>query len=954
MKGTGRTESAARSAAVPALRLGWARLLLALLPLAAIGLLGDTAMRSRFEQRRASFAEEVSDRLERIAVQTDADLAVSQPLSSIAQALKKSRREPDAAVLADRLQSSLPGTGFELFVFDGHGTVSGISPRSAPNQWLMRRLIAGLAADESAVPAIAAELDRRLVPMFGSSRTLQSFRRSRGLRTRMQRMRKPVSLFWDSGPRGGFLVIISSEPDLGKRLSAVWAGEAARDEALGWKTCDSDVWRILGSVRPELPARFWNRLEKQGHQAIDTNKRHWEYRLTSRGDILFLAAPPGSAAARPPLGAWWGIILSTSLIFGYFILCGPDILGSIGRLSILLFVVAAAVPTACAALGGFRVLADRREVLRSEVRRAQVDALKLFDERFEDYLDRFRRKLVRQTSRPAFFSISSSTAEIAAPFVRAPYFGHLELLASGSRTLARIPNTETAFSLLLPHIQRMGLEVLAPRLLATPTVPIDAASSKMMREAQFGFTAVSIRPRRLNPMNTGTSRPMFYWDYPRVPGKDATFAVFVFNRAHLMRDYVSTRILESGALWETKIRLGAHHLDLAEAFPGTEGLWKQLTPALHRSRVLNKPVFGRVRRGGRDWWYTAIVGANIDHYGLIALFPDDRIEHLLSELRFQAYSGMAFMIALAAGLGALLSRRLVRPVSALAEGVANLQQKNFNKPVRIDGQDELARLSAAFNEMVAELKDLDVARAVQSGLLPASYPQPACYSIHGKSVFFGDLGGDCLDSRVLPGGHILLLIGDVSGHGASSALLMAFIKATVTLWSRSGSTDLTLLANRIDGLLRSFPGPKRFLALFCCLLDPVAHTLQWLSGGHPYPLLVRASGESSFLGAPGYPLGIRRTRQAPPTGTVTLEAGDTLFFYTDGFVEALDRSGHPVGYDRMAAMVIEACAVAPPDAGRAGHLLDALLSRRTELAEDWNDDVTLMILARLPGKGAPS
>lgn len=949
MKGSGTGAVTGRAAAIPAFRLGWARLLLVLLPLAALGVLGDAAMRSHVEQRREEFAGEVSDRLERIAVRSDPDLSIAQALSDIARPLKRALHAPEAGRLAERLRGALPGYGFELFAFDGRGTLTGVIPGSAPNLWLMRKLIGAVASGESTGAGSGPDLDRRLKAVFGNSRSLRSFQQSRGVRMRMQRLKIPVSLFWDAGPAGGFLVVITSEPAVGNRLAAIWAGESAPGSALGWKTCDSDTWRVIGPMRPGLPSRFWKRLEKQGRQDIDTNRRHWEYRLTSEGNVLFLSVPSPSATGRPPLALWWGFIAAACLVSARVIAYGPDFLGPITRLSVLLFVVAAAVPTACAALAGFRALSDRREVLRSEVQRAQVDALRLFDERFEDHLDRFRRRLVRMTSQPSFFGLGSARDAITAFFTAPPFLGHLDLLASDSSSLARVPDTDTAFTPLLPIIQRMALEILAPGLVATPGVRIDASTNRMIREGQFGFTALAIRPRRLNPMNTGTTRPLFYWDYPRTPGRDATFGVFVFDRENLMRDYVATRVLESGALWGTKIRVGAHHLDRAESFPGNAVAWRKLAPAINRSRVLNKPVFGKIRFGRRDWWYAAIVGMNIDRYGFIALYPDDRIEAALDELRAKAYSGMAVMIFLAAGLGALLSRRLTRPVSALAEGVSNLQRKQFNRPVRIEGQDELARLSTAFNEMMAELKDLDVARAVQGSLLPSSYPAPDGYAIHGRCIFAGDLGGDCLDCRTLPDGRILLLIGDVSGHGASSALLMAFIKATVTLWSRSGGSDLALLANRIDSLLRSFPGPKRFLAFFGCLLDPAAHTIEWLSGGHPYPLLVRPSGDVRFVGAPGYPLGIRRRRQPSPSGTTGLEPGDTLFFYTDGFVEALDRTGNPVGYGRMAAMAGEACSAAPAVGRRARHIIESLHEHLAEITADWSDDVTMLVLARLPG-----
>ncbi len=948
--GNDHTTDSSVPGAAGALQLVWARLLLVLVPLVAAGLLGDAAMRSRWEERRTAFIDEVSDRIERIAVRSDEDLAITQPLYALEQSRRSTGTVPEAEALAGELRQRVPGITFELFAFDAKGTLLGSVPSNAPNQWLMRRLLPGLIADERAAEAAGLDLDRKLKALFGNSRTLDSFRRGRGRAVRLQRMQQPVLLFWDSNARGGWMAIITSEPDLEMRLKRAWAEESAQGMALGWRASDSGRWKFFGEARPELAARFWKYLERQGRQGIDTNLRHWEFRLTNRGNILFLTVPLPASTALPPLSLWWGCILVVSLPIGYFALYGRDRLGPISRLSVLLFIIAAAVPTACAALGGVRVLADRREVLRGQVQRAQVETLRLFDERFADHLDRFKRRLIKNTSGEEFFGASSSTAEIAAPFLSSTYVGHLEMLGSDSRTVLRIPQAETAFTFLLPHIQRLGLKVLAPDLLATSSIAIDPGIEGLFRSDRFGFTALALRPRRMNQMNAGSNRPIFYWDYPRRRKAYATFASFIFKRENLMRDYVGSRILESGSLWGTKIRLGAHHLEQPEAFPENAGIWKKLTPALHKSQVLNKPVFGRVRSGGHDWWYTAFVGSNLDHYGLIALFPNNRIEHALDELRFRAFSGMAIMIALAAGLGTLLSRRLARPVSALAEGVDNLHHKIFNKPVHIDGQDELAKLSVTFNDMMAELKDLNVAKAVQTSLLPSSFPQPPGYSIHGQTLFAGDLGGDCLDCRAMPDGRILLLIGDVSGHGASSALLMAFIKATVTLWSHSGNADLRLLADRIDGLLRSFPGPKRFLAFFGCLLDPVTHTLQWLSGGHPFPVLLRPDHEPGFIGIPLYPLGIRRTRQSPPTGRITIEPGDTLFFYTDGLVEALDAAGQPFGYERMTAVATHARSEASADQFISRSIIDTVTKRHKEFCRVPDDDVTLMVLTRLPGK----
>lgn len=86
----------------------------------------------------------------------------------------------------------------------------------------------------------------------------------------------------------------------------------------------------------------------------------------------------------------------------------------------------------------------------------------------------------------------------------------------------------------------------------------------------------------------------------------------------------------------------------------------------------------------------------------------------------------------------------------------------------------MARLFQTFNEMMAESRELQVARNVQEGLVPAKFPDIPGYSISGKIFTASDLSGDCLDGFRLPDGRFAFLVGDITGHGVAAALLMAF------------------------------------------------------------------------------------------------------------------------------------------------------------------------------------
>ncbi|HNV72640.1 MAG TPA: PP2C family protein-serine/threonine phosphatase, partial [Candidatus Ozemobacteraceae bacterium] len=215
------------------------------------------------------------------------------------------------------------------------------------------------------------------------------------------------------------------------------------------------------------------------------------------------------------------------------------------------------------------------------------------------------------------------------------------------------------------------------------------------------------------------------------------------------------------------------------------------------------------------------------------------------------------------------------------------------------------------------------------------------YDLYGDCRFAGDLGGDILECRRLPDGRIFVMIGDVSGHGTASALLMAYVKAVVTLWIQDPDSRLEDLMLQLDRMLRADQVSGRFLAMFACVLDPRTHELAWVSGGHPFPLRRQADQTVTFLGHPCYPLGSRDQACQPQVRRFVVEPGESLWLYTDGLVEALDATGRELGYQALADWVSR-----HGDAGTASERVKALQRLHDERVYKTDDDVTLLVLCR--------
>src|SRR3954469_5614375 len=206
-------------------------------------------------------------------------------------------------------------------------------------------------------------------------------------------------------------------------------------------------------------------------------------------------------------------------------------------------------------------------------------------------------------------------------------------------------------------------------------------------------------------------------------------------------------------------------------------------------------------------------------------------------------------------------------------------------------------------ELVDRVKvrdELEVARELQSGLMPHDLPGVPGYGFAHSYRTANEVGGDYYDIMALPDGRLALVVGDASGHGMAAGLVMAIANATLkTALDQDPNPEkvLTLLNHT---LCRT--GTNRtFMSAFYAVLEPSTGEMEYVSAGHPFPLLRHANGSIEELGNGGFPLGMREPLPLV-TRRVTLERGDLLVLYTDGLPEAVDSLGKTAfGYERIRA-----------------------------------------------------
>lgn len=275
-------------------------------------------------------------------------------------------------------------------------------------------------------------------------------------------------------------------------------------------------------------------------------------------------------------------------------------------------------------------------------------------------------------------------------------------------------------------------------------------------------------------------------------------------------------------------------------------------------------------------------------------------------------------------------------------GITALRERRTRYRVPVLSRDELGDLAVLFNRMIEDLGEMELARVVQESLIPSEMPKVAGYEIDLVNITASDLGGDYCDALRMKDGRLLVLIGDVTGHGVSSALLMAMAKAAVFQFSEE-SRELIDLMNSLNKLIYRLLKRKKLMTFFAGVIEPLTGRLTYANAGHPFPLVHRADGGVEELKDVHLPLGLSDTRTRFVAHEIVLNPGDTLVMFTDGLAEAMNAAGEMFTYDRLEALVGEL-----PDLS-AHDVRERLVEefRRHHQSPELDDDLTLVILKRL-------
>ncbi len=214
-------------------------------------------------------------------------------------------------------------------------------------------------------------------------------------------------------------------------------------------------------------------------------------------------------------------------------------------------------------------------------------------------------------------------------------------------------------------------------------------------------------------------------------------------------------------------------------------------------------------------------------------------------------------------------------------------------------------LSLELADKVTMKRDLEIAREIQTWLVPSQPPEVVGANIAFATRPQNSVAGDYYDA-FYPNPEdrekLMVVIADVAGKSVPAALLMATLQASLrTIAGENASlADLVARLNRY-ACAHSLNG-LRFTTAVLSEYNPATRRLTYVNAGHNAPILRRANGSVETLEVGGLPLGIRPAASYE-TASLELKPGDALIFFTDGVVEAFNESGEEFGNERWLSAV---------------------------------------------------
>lgn len=267
-------------------------------------------------------------------------------------------------------------------------------------------------------------------------------------------------------------------------------------------------------------------------------------------------------------------------------------------------------------------------------------------------------------------------------------------------------------------------------------------------------------------------------------------------------------------------------------------------------------------------------------------------------------------------------------------------EREYTKELQKITQEKKLEIAALQNKRYRE--ELEQGARIQAAMLPSQDPDFEGLEVHGVSVFATEVGGDYYDFFTLSKTKLGISIGDATGHGIGSGLLVATTKSGMLMSVKN--LEIESLMENLNYVIRETAAGKSDSAMALCysILDIQKRKMTTVNGGMPYPYhFVAAKKKLKEIRVSGFLLGKSKMATYKAVQTDFLK-DDYFVFISDGLPEAFNELSQQYGYERLKELILKYVKVKPS----AKELCNAMIGEVREFMKTrpQDDDLTVVVV----------
>lgn len=314
------------------------------------------------------------------------------------------------------------------------------------------------------------------------------------------------------------------------------------------------------------------------------------------------------------------------------------------------------------------------------------------------------------------------------------------------------------------------------------------------------------------------------------------------------------------------------------------------------------------------------------------------------------------LLGLSLVLSVILSTLFTKALNVLMDGVNVVSTGNYDVQVKSTTNDEFNLLTSTFNSMVKRIKEniiqleksfrmeqeIKLASLLQDSFMPSGGHEDNAVKISGYYRPATECAGDMWGFQPSPD-RFIFFIGDVTGHGLSSAIVTAASSSVFTLMQDIAKTDETIYSDPgkifyfLNKVISEIGAGKLMMTCFVGIYDIPKKKLFFSNSSHDYPIILKADGEiSPIMSKTDFRLG-ERPDPLFQSNSMDLSSGDRILLYTDGLVENKNQQGKNFSEGELFRLIKRQ---------KSKLSMDVILGAYTNVLQDSTpqDDLTVVLL----------